>query len=126
MLINADRQRLEQVIGNLVANARTFARSRVLVTVVSQGAEGARIEVADDGPGFPEHLVATAFDRFRRADRARGGRRIGAEGTGLGLAIVAAVVDAHDGSVAAATGPPLGGAVVTVRLPTGSLSGSHS
>ena len=98
----------------------------MLVTVVSQGAEGARIEVADDGPGFPEHLVATAFDRFRRADRARGGRRIGAEGTGLGLAIVAAVVDAHDGSVAAATGPPLGGAVVTVRLPTGSLSGSHS
>ena len=126
VLVNADRQRLEQVIGNLVANARTYARSRVLVTVVSQGAEGARIEVADDGPGFPEHLVATAFDRFRRADRARGGRRIGTEGTGLGLAIVAAVVDAHDGSVAAATGPPLGGAVVTVRLPTGSLSGSHS
>ena len=126
VLVNADRQRLEQVIGNLVANARTYARSRVLVTVVSQGAEGARIEVADDGPGFPEHLVDTAFDRFRRADRARGGRRIGTEGTGLGLAIVAALVDAHDGSVAAATGPPLGGAVVTVRLPTGSLSASHS
>jgi signal transduction histidine kinase len=126
VLVNADRQRLEQVIGNLVANARTYARSRVLVTVVGQGAEGARIEVADDGPGFPPHLADTAFARFRRADRARGGRRIGTEGTGLGLAIVAAVVDAHDGSVAAATGPPLGGAVVTVRLPTGSLSAAHS
>jgi K+-sensing histidine kinase KdpD len=42
------------------------------------------------------------------------------------VAIVAAVVDAHDGSVAAANGPPLGGAVVTVRLPTGSLGGAHS
>ena len=122
VLVNADRQRLEQVLGNLVANARTFARGRVLVQVTGLGADGARIEVADDGPGFPDHLVASAFARFRRADRARGGRRIGTEGTGLGLAIVAAVVDAHDGSVDAANGPPLGGAVVTVRLPTGDLT----
>ena len=78
--------------------------------------------MADDGPGFPEHLVASAFARFRRADQARGGRRIGTEGTGLGLAIVAAVVDAHGGAVEAANGPPLGGAVVTVRLPTGDLT----
>jgi two-component system OmpR family sensor kinase len=119
VLVNADHQRLEQVVGNLVANARTYARGRVLVSVAGLGADGARIEVADDGPGFPDHLVASAFDRFRRADRARGGRRAGAEGTGLGLAIVAAVVDAHGGTVEAANGPPLGGAVVTVRLPTG-------
>jgi signal transduction histidine kinase len=122
VLVNADRQRLEQVLGNLVANARTFARGRVVVLVEGMGADGARIEVADDGPGFPEHLVASAFARFRRADRARGGRRIGTEGTGLGLAIVAAVVDAHGGGVEAANGPPLGGAVVTVRLPTGDLT----
>jgi len=121
VLINADRQRLEQVLDNLVANARTHARGRVRVTVVAEGADGARVEVADDGPGFPEHLVDAAFDRFRRADhaRGRGGRRVGTEGTGLGLAIVAALVAAHDGSVAATNGPPLGGAVVTVRLPTG-------
>ena len=126
VLVNADRQRLEQVVGNLVANARTFARGRVQVTVSGHGADGGRIEVADDGPGFPDRLVASAFDRFRRADRARGGRRLGTDGTGLGLAIVAAVVDAHHGSVAAANGPPLGGAVVTVRLPTGSLGNAHS
>jgi signal transduction histidine kinase len=123
VLVNADRQRLEQVLGNLVANARTFARGRVLVTVLAGGAGGARIEVADDGPGFPDHLARSAFDRFRRADRARGGRRVGTEGTGLGLAIVAALVEAHDGSIEAWNGPPLGGAVVTVRLPTG--AGEH-
>jgi signal transduction histidine kinase len=44
---------------------------------------------------------------------------VGTEGTGLGLAIVAALVEAHDGSIEAWNGPPLGGAVVTVRLPTG-------
>ena len=116
VLVNGDRQRLDQVLSNLVANARKFALGRVVVTVTSTGAHGARVEVADDGPGFPEELAA--FDRFRRADRARGGRRVGTEGTGLGLAIVAALVGAHGGTIEARNGPPLGGAVVTVVLPT--------
>jgi signal transduction histidine kinase len=117
LLVNADRERLEQVLSNLVANARRFALGRVQVTVRSSGVQEAEIEVADDGPGFPAHLVDHAFDRFRRADQARGGRRIGGEGTGLGLAIVSALVAAHDGTVGAANGPPLGGAVVTVTVP---------
>jgi signal transduction histidine kinase len=117
LLVNADRQRLEQVLFNLVANARRFALGRVQVTVRSSGVQEAEIEVADDGPGFPEHLVDHAFDRFRRADQARGGRRIGGEGTGLGLAIVAGLVAAHGGTAVAANGPPLGGAVVTVTVP---------
>jgi signal transduction histidine kinase len=117
VLVNADRQRLEQIVANLVANARRFALGRVEVTVRPTGVRGAQIEVADDGPGFPDHLVDHAFDRFRRADQARGGRRIGGEGTGLGLSIVSALVAAHGGTVVAANGPPLGGAVVTITIP---------
>jgi signal transduction histidine kinase len=117
VLVNVDRDRVEQVVSNLVGNAKRHALGRVHVQVRGLGADGAEVEVADDGPGFPESLLVGAFGRFRRADAARGRRAAG--GTGLGLAIVAAVIAAHGGSVEAANGPPLGGAVVTVRLPVG-------
>jgi signal transduction histidine kinase len=117
VLVNVDRQRVEQVLTNLVKNAQTHALGRVTVGVRSLGSEGAELEVADDGPGFPERLLPGAFGRFRRADAAR--RRKAEGSSGLGLAIVAAVVAAHGGSVEAANGPPLGGAVVRVRLPIG-------
>jgi signal transduction histidine kinase len=69
------------------------------------------LHVRDEGPGFPEAFLPTAFDRFTRADhaRARGG-------TGLGLAIVAAIAAAHGGE-AAATNRPGGGADAWIRLP---------
>ena len=117
-VVRGDADRLAQVMTNLVANARRFARGAVLVEVgddtAAGGAPTVRLAVADDGPGFPASLLPVAFERFRRADRARS-REAG--GTGLGLAIVAGIVDAHGGSVQAENGPPLGGAVVTVRLP---------
>ena len=78
--------------------------------------EGAELEVADDGRGFPESLLPSVFERFTRADQARG-RLLGTASTGLGLAITAAVVSAHGGTARAANGPPLGGAVVTLHLP---------
>jgi signal transduction histidine kinase len=109
-----DPARLEQVVTNLVSNARRFARRRVEVGISTDG-EDVIVTVADDGPGFPEALLPVAFDRFTRAEAARG-RDAGA-GAGLGLAIVAAIVRAHGGSITADNGPPLGGAAVTVRLP---------
>jgi signal transduction histidine kinase len=109
-----DPARLEQVITNLVGNARRFARHEVRVTVGTEG-DDVIVTVADDGPGFPEALLPVAFDRFTRAEAARG-HEAGA-GAGLGLAIAAAIVRAHGGTITAANGPPLGGASVTVRLP---------
>jgi two-component system OmpR family sensor kinase len=67
--------------------------------------------VADSGPGFPPPFLAHAFERFARADEARG-----RGGTGLGLSIVAAIAAAHGGSAAAANRRD-GGAEVTIRLP---------
>ena len=111
--VDADLLRLEQVATNLITNARRFAVDRVLVTIgLSRGA--VEIVVSDDGPGFAAPLLPVVFDRFTRSDAARGR---GAGGTGLGLAIVAALVRAHGGTVEAANGAPLGGAVVRVRLP---------
>jgi signal transduction histidine kinase len=109
-----DPARLEQVITNLVGNARRFARRRVEVRIGTQD-DDVVVTVADDGPGFPEALLPVAFDRFTRAEAARS--HDSGAGAGLGLAIVAAIVRAHGGTIAVRNGPPLGGATVTVRLP---------
>jgi len=109
-----DPARLEQVITNLVGNARRFARRQVQVGVRPDG-DDVVLTVADDGPGFPPALLPVAFDRFTRAEAARG-HDAGA-GAGLGLAIVAAIVRAHGGTISVANGAPLGGAAVVVRLP---------
>jgi signal transduction histidine kinase len=109
-----DRDRLEQVVTNLVANARRHARQRVTLSVAPAGG-GVDLVIADDGPGFPPELLPVVFDRFTRADPARG--RDADSGAGLGLAIAAAIVHAHRGTIKASNGPPLGGAVVRVHIP---------
>ena len=115
-----DPARLEQVITNLVGNARRFARRQVEVRVQPEG-DDVVVTVADDGPGFPPALLPVAFDRFTRAEAARS-HDAGA-GAGLGLAIVAAIVRAHGGTITAGNGPPLGGAAVVVRLPLDETGG---
>ncbi|WP_035855610.1 sensor histidine kinase [Cryptosporangium arvum] len=108
---SVDADRLRQVFTNLAGNSAAAGAGNVRVTIGHDDA-GARIEWADDGPGFPPALLGSAFDRFVRGDaaRARG------TGAGLGLSIVRAIVTAHGGTVQAGNGAPLGGAVVTVRV----------
>ena len=100
-----DEPRLRQVITNLLANARvhTPAGTTVVVALVEDG-ECAVISVTDDGPGIPDELTATLFERFARGDssRFRAANTSGTASTGstgLGLAIVDAVVTAHRGTV---------------------------
>ena len=113
-IVAFDPRRFERVITNLLTNASRYARTRVDVLIETEGAGRAVfVRVNDDGPGFPEEFLPHAFDRFARGDTAR--TRAGA-GTGIGLAIVKAVVEAQGGSVTAANGGPLGGAVVSVQL----------
>jgi two-component system, OmpR family, sensor kinase len=108
-----DEPRLHQVVGNLLANARTHTPPGTTVTTrLRQDGQGVLITVADDGPGIPGELQGTVFERFTRADDSRG-RAAGS--TGLGLSIVAAVAEAHGGRVEVESRP--GRTVFTVRLP---------
>ena len=110
----ADRDQLRQVLANLTRNAliHTPANSPIEVAVWRER-DRAVLEVRDHGPGLPEDIGDTVFERFWRADH---GRRRGPGGAGLGLAIVHAIVDAHHGEVHACNAPD-GGAVFRVELP---------
>jgi two-component system OmpR family sensor kinase len=108
--LSADRLRLEQAVGNLVDNAlRHGGRDVVLRAARRNGS--VELHVLDDGAGFPPAFLDQAFERFTRADEARGG-----DGTGLGLAIVDTVARAHGGS-AHAENREGGGADVWISLP---------
>ncbi|MFJ6602514.1 sensor histidine kinase [Streptomyces lydicus] len=108
-----DEHRLQQAIGNLLANARTHTPAGTAVTVrLAAGDRGTLLTVEDDGPGIPEELQPEVFGRFVRADHSRS-RAAG--GTGLGLAIVQAVVTAHGGRIDLTSRP--GRTAVTVTLP---------
>jgi two-component system OmpR family sensor kinase len=115
VVVPADPQRLQQVLANLARNSATAGATRAQIRL-APGRDTIAVEVADDGPGFPAGILDQAFDRFVRGDEVR---TRGAGGAGLGLAIVRGVAAAHGGSVEARNGGPLGGAVVTVRLPLG-------
>jgi len=115
VIVAADGNRLHQVVVNLLANARTHTPpGTTVVTRLFTEPGTAVIQVVDDGPGVPEAIQSTVFERFTRGDVSRV-RRAGVSSTGLGLAIVQAVVTAHGGTVALDSHP--GHTAFTVRLP---------
>ena len=116
--IAADSARLHQVLANLIANALRYAPQgasdapSVSVTVGSEDKE-VSVRVADNGPGLTSEQQEHIFDRFWRSDAART-RDQG--GSGLGLAIAQGIVEAHGGSLIAASQPGEGTEMI-VRLP---------
>jgi two-component system OmpR family sensor kinase len=118
--VTGDRNRLHQLLGNLLSNARTHTPPGTTVTV-ALAADGAdvRLTVADDGPGIPEPLLGEVFDRFVRGGE---GRARADGGTGLGLAIAHAVATAHGGSLTVDSRP--GRTAFTLRLPAAAGSPS--
>jgi signal transduction histidine kinase len=113
--VPADRDRITQVIRNLVRNsAEHTAPGGAIRIAAAPGDNGAvEISVSDDGPGIPVADRERIFVRFHRVERARD-RRSG--GTGLGLAIARAIVAAHGGHIWADDAPE-GGARITFELP---------
>jgi len=116
VLIRGDEARLRQVVANLLRNATTHTPSGTPIDVsAAQEGDHGLLMVIDHGPGVPPEIASRIFERFVRADPARG-REQG--GSGLGLAIVAAIVGAHHGTLRLDPTPG-GGATFTVRLPAG-------
>lgn len=91
--VNADRNRISQVISNLVDNAIKFlpGSGGVLRIAVSEEGDRVLIRVGNNGEPIPEQDQAHVFDRFYKADKAH----TSGKGTGLGLAIVKSILDQH-------------------------------
>lgn len=110
-----DEARLRQVTSNLVGNAVAHTPSGTPVRIGVGTQDGlAVLELHDEGPGMSGEQAARAFDRFYRADHARGRTESG--GAGLGLAIVDSLVTAHHGRVEVRTAPDEG-ATFRILLP---------
>lgn len=112
--IALDSTRVEQILGNLLANAlrHTPGGGEIRINLEKEG-KSARLAVHDSGPGIPEDVMPHIFERFYRADRSRS-REQG--GTGLGLAIARQLAEAHGGSLSAGNHPG-GGAIFVLILP---------
>ncbi|MDD5771449.1 MAG: ATP-binding protein [Candidatus Omnitrophica bacterium] len=95
--IFADKDKIEQVLVNLVNNAIKYNKENGFVKVYSgQSKDGTKIVVEDSGSGIPAKDIPRIFERFYRVDKARS-RELG--GTGLGLSIVKHIIELHSGSV---------------------------
>lgn len=111
-----DRDRLGQVLGNLLDNAvrHTPAGGTITLAAAPSPDGGVLLTVVDTGTGIPPEHLPHVFERFYRVDTARS-RTDG--GSGIGLAIVRALVEAHGGRIAAASDGPGRGARFEITLP---------
>ncbi len=115
--IDADAARLHQVVWNLASNAIKFTprngRVRIDLANGSRGG-GLRIVVSDSGQGMPADFLPRVFERFSQSDAGTNRQR---GGLGLGLSIVKQIVEAHGGSISAASPGPGLGSTFVVELP---------
>lgn len=90
--VQADRDRVLQVLGNLIGNALKHARGAPIDVVLEKNGKDAVIAVRDRGPGIEETALPHVFDRYWHGRTKKGG-------AGLGLAIAKGIVDAHGGKI---------------------------
>ncbi|RAV18772.1 sensor histidine kinase [Paenibacillus contaminans] len=115
MRLLIDRDRFIQIIVNLLSNALKFTPAGGTVYLSSTVQNGdIVIAVRDTGPGVPEDALPYVFERFYRADKSRSRNFTDGGGGGIGLTIVKKLVEAHEGTVTAESGP---GTTVCIRLP---------
>ena len=114
VIVYADKERLKQIINNLLQNALRYAQENgQIILDLRQENRDARIEVFNSGPQMSEETLKHLFERFYRGDRARD--RAGG-GTGLGLSIAKKLAEAHQGTLKGENGPE-GGVLFTLTLP---------
>lgn len=125
LAIQADGDRLQQVLFNLVDNAIKYGKAGGIVRLGGRRLPNGRIEgwVSDDGPGIPSDSQERVFERFYRIDRARS-REQG--GTGLGLSIVKHIIQSHGGEVSVKSEPGKGATFLYTLPPAATESGAVS
>jgi nitrogen fixation/metabolism regulation signal transduction histidine kinase len=108
--VKGDATRLRQVIHNLLQNSydalQNVTQREIILSTTEEGG-ALKLCVQDNGSGFPEHLLARAFEPYRTTKP---------KGTGLGLAIVKKIVEEHGGSIVIEN-VAAGGTRVSVTLP---------
>lgn len=107
----ADADKVEQVLTNLVENAAKYGSPKGLRVTARATADGVAVAVADQGPGIPAEDLGRVFERFYRREEGR------PTGTGLGLWISRGLVEAHGGTLVAASDEGRG-STFTFTLPT--------
>lgn len=113
LAIACDPAQLQQVLTNLVLNARDAIGDRGVITIVVRREENVvQLQVRDTGSGMPEHILRHVFDPLFTTKRT---------GTGLGLAVAQRVVDAHGGSIRAESMPGEG-TMFEITLPAAAVA----
>ena len=114
LMVDADADRMVQVVTNLLTNAAKYSDRGSLIRVTAVRAGGAiRLSVADSGVGIPPDMLDRVFDTFVQEPSAA--ERTG--GLGLGLSIVRSLVQMHGGSVSVESAGPGQGSTFTVEIP---------
>ena len=115
-ILDLDRTRMSQALGNVLGNALQYteAGGNILVRAALEGKETLAISIIDDGIGIDAADLPHVFNRFYRTDRSR---LRGTTGTGLGLAITRAIVEAHGGTITVSSDGYGQGVTATCRLP---------
>jgi signal transduction histidine kinase len=110
-----DRDRVVQVIGNLIDNALKFTPQETAIVVRLQTMDGrkALVSVSDSGPGVPEQHKTKIFEKFHQLSQ---GKKLHGQSVGLGLAICKSIVEAHRGRIWVEDNPD-GGSVFFFDLP---------
>ncbi len=104
--VEADKNRITQVIDNLVANSIRYGISSGRTNIyVKENRSSVRVDVTDNGIGIAQKHLSRIFERFYRVDKSRS-QKLG--GTGLGLSIVKHIIDAHNQSISVKSKPNIG------------------
>lgn len=114
VIVSGDKQRLQQLIGNLINNSISYTDQGGSIDIsLSSNTSFAQLEVCDTAPGVPDEALSKLFKRLFRVEESRN-RALG--GAGLGLAICQQIVNTHGGSISAAHSPT-GGLCIQVTFP---------
>lgn len=115
--VSGDRDRLVQVVINILSNATKFTPSggEIHIAVRQEPSSNGQVvvQISDSGVGIPEESLDRIFEKFQRSNDKSAGA---VEGTGLGLAIARQIIEFHDGRIWAASEPGKG-STFTFTLP---------